>query len=300
MTGLLPLALIPYFPPFVWEMGPLVLDSWALLVSIGFVVGLEVARARGLRQGLAVRDVVDSAVFVVGMGFVVGHLVHVLAYNPHQLDEQGIMALLRIWAGFSSTGGFIGAVLGCVLMFIAFPRWFGPLDARMEAAGTTGPHRRAVAWLARKRAFWPHADALMFGFPFAWTFGRLGCFSAHDHVGRASDFFLAVDFPVQYYGGPRHDLGLYEALWTAVIAATFYALRKKPVKPGFFTGVWCALYFPARFGFDFLRNADLSGADVRWAGLTPAQWGALLLFGAGLWVVKTTWGGPGAPAATEE
>ncbi len=42
------LALIPYYPPFIWELGPLVLDSWALLVSIGFIIGLEVARVRQL------------------------------------------------------------------------------------------------------------------------------------------------------------------------------------------------------------------------------------------------------------
>ena len=42
----------------------------------------------GLRNGIEPRDVVDAALFVVGMGFVVGHLVHVLAYNPHLMDED--------------------------------------------------------------------------------------------------------------------------------------------------------------------------------------------------------------------
>jgi hypothetical protein len=40
-----------------------------------------------------------------------------------------------------------------------------------------------------------------------------------------------------------------------------------------------------RFGLDFLRNQDLSNADVRWAGLTPAQWGMIAMFGAGIWLV---------------
>ena len=46
----------------------------------------------------------------------------------------------------------------------------------------------------------------------------------------ASDFFLAVQFP----GGSRHDLGLYEAILTAGIAVLFYMWRNKPVRPGFF------------------------------------------------------------------
>lgn len=282
------LALIPYYPPFIWELGPLVLDSWALLVSIGFIIGLEVARARGIKQGLDVRDVVDSGVFVVAMGFLVGHVVHVVAYNPHQLDEQGIWAILKFWAGFSSTGGFIGAVLGCILMFQVFPALFGARhDVLQQQSGALAPHERFVMWLGRRRAFWPHADTLMFSFPFGWTFGRLGCFSAHDHVGVPSDFFLAVDFPVAGYGGPRHDLGLYEALWTAVIAATFFSLRKLKVRPAFFTALWCAMYAPARLGLDFLRHTDRAGADVRWVGLTPAQWGSIAMALAGVGVL--TW-----------
>ena len=252
MFGVIPYWQVPHI-----SLGFVELDSWAMLVSLGFVIGLEIARARGIRLGLDVRDIIDGIIATVGIGFLVGHLVHVLAYNPQQLETDGIMALLRVWAGFSSTGGFIGAVLGCVLFY------------------------RVI----RKRNFWIHADNLAFAFPFAWFFGRMGCFTAHDHVGQRSDFFLAVDFPVATYGGPRHDLGLYEALWTLGIALTFVALRKANVRHGFFTALFCAMYAPVRFGLDFLRNQDLSNADVRWAGLTPAQWGMIAMFGAGIWLV---------------
>ena len=247
------LALIPYFTIPLVELGPLVLDSWAILVSLGFIFGLEVGRARGIRLGLDVRDIVDGALFIVGMGFVVGHFVHVLAYNPHQLEEQGIMALLRIWAGFSSTGGFLGAVLGAILFYR----------------------------LLRPRPFWIHADTVMFGFPFGWVLGRLGCFTAHDHIGQKSNFFLAVDFP----GGARHDLGLYEALYTILICAVFWAIRNKPLRPGLFTALFAAMYAPFRFGIDFLRNTDLKTADVRYAGLTPAQYGMLAMFIGGVGMV---------------
>ena len=247
-------ALIPYFQIPIFEWGPIVLDSWTALVLFGFIVGLEITRARAIRLGLDVRDIVDGSVVTVAMGFVIGHVVHVVAYNPHQLETDGIMALLRVWAGFSSTGGFIGAVLGSVVFF------------------------RFV----RKRDYWVHADTIMYGFPFAWVFGRLGCFTAHDHIGRASDFFLAVQFP----GGSRHDLGLYEAIWTAGIAALFYAWRNKPVRPGFFLGLFCATYAPIRFFMDFLRNTDLEGADIRWAGLTFAQYVMIVLMVVGVILVR--------------
>ena len=54
----------------------MVLDSWTFLVMTSFVVGLEISRARGIKLGYEVRDIVDGVCMTVGMGFVVGQLVH--------------------------------------------------------------------------------------------------------------------------------------------------------------------------------------------------------------------------------
>lgn len=245
--------MIPYIEIPVYKIGPIPLDPWGTLVCIGFVLGLEMARARGIKMGLQVQDVVDGIVAIVGSGFVIGHVVHVVAYHPEQLESDGIMALLRVWAGLSSMGGFLGAVIGAAVFY----------------------------GLIRKRPFLPHADAVMYGLPFGWLFGRLGCFAAHDHIGRPSTSFLAVKFP----GGPRFDLGLLEALWTMVICAAFLLAARSPRRPGFFLALWCAMYAPVRFGLDFLRNTDLKTADVRWFGLTPAQYGAMLMAVVGVALV---------------
>lgn len=256
--------MIPYFSIPVKYLGPIPLDPWGTMVCIGFVVGLELARARGIKTGLDVRDVVDGIVAVIGMGFVVGHLVHVLAYHYEDIFlKEGITSLLKIWAGLSSFGGFLGAVVGALLFY----------------------------GVVRRRPFWPHADAIIYGFPFGWVFGRTGCFLAHDHIGRLTDFPIAVQFPPHYFfqgdpGGARFDLGLLEALWTVVIAVLFFVWGRSPRAPGFFAAAWCLLYAPVRFGLDFLRNTDLEHADVRWNGLTPAQWGCLVMFGGGLLLLR--------------
>jgi len=44
-------------------------------------------------------------------------------------------------------------------------------------------------------------------------------------------------------------------------------------------------YAPARFLFDFLRAGDISHADVRWFGLTPAQYGMMLMAVGGAYVL---------------
>ena len=246
--------MVPYIQIPVKHLGPIPLDPWGLLVTTGFVLGLEIARSRGIKRGLDVRDVVDGIVFTVVMGFVGGHLVHVLAYHPEKYATDGIMSLIRVWEGFSSFGGFVGAVFGNVLFY------------------------RVI----RPRPYMEHADVVMYAFPFAWIFGRAGCAIVHDHIGRKTDFFLAVDFESKFPGmGIRHDLGLYEAVLAMAIAGVFLALRNRTMKAGSFLVIWCVLYAPVRFFMDFLRNDDLKNQDVRWASLTPAQWGCLVMILAG-------------------
>ncbi|MBN2797780.1 MAG: prolipoprotein diacylglyceryl transferase [Deltaproteobacteria bacterium] len=267
------LAAIPYFALGVYNLqvpglGSLPIDPWATLVAIGFVVALELARHRGLRMGIDPRDVVDGAVFIAVSAFFMAHVVTVLAYHPERLAEDGIWSLLKVWEGFSSYGGFLGAILATVIFF----RWIRP------------------------RPFWRFADLIAFGFPFGWLFGRMGCSVVHDHVGKKTDFFLAMDFdhglfgagdPAPWADGVRHELGMYEAMFMVPVAAAFWLLGRKDRPPGFFAGLFAVVYAPVRFGLDELRNTDLAWADARYYGLTPGQYGSLLLFLAGAAVLAT-------------
>ena len=114
---------------------------------------------------------------------------------------------------------------------------------------------------------------------------RIGCFLVHDHPGVRTDFFLAVDFPVRFYGGPRHDLGLYDVFVLAAISVLLYALKTRRPREGRLMGVLAVTYTPARFFLDFLRASDLSFVDRRYAGLTPAQYVVVGLFAAGVWLL---------------
>jgi phosphatidylglycerol---prolipoprotein diacylglyceryl transferase len=270
---------IPYFELPVYHLdipgiGDLPLDPWATLVCIGFVLGLELGRARAIKLGLDVRDIVDGAVFTVGMGFLFGHIVTVVGYYPERLTEEGIWAILKVWEGFSSIGGFLGAVIGSVTFYTYI----------------------------RPRDFWRHADVITYGFPFGWFFGRLGCASVHDHVGKLTTSPIGMDFdrgwgpnngwggpgdPVTWANGVRYELGLIEAVMMIPMCIAFLALGRKDRVPGFFLGLFAIAYAPVRFGLDFLRNTDLQHQDARWLGLTPAQYGVLLMFLAGFGLLYT-------------
>jgi phosphatidylglycerol:prolipoprotein diacylglycerol transferase len=62
-----------------------------------------------------------------------------------------------------------------------------------------------------------------------------------------------------------------------VIEILFKVLGAKPRFTGFFVALLLIVYAPFRFAVDFLRIVD-----VRYAGLTPGQYGCLALLGVGV------------------
>jgi len=191
--------------------------------------------------------------FVTGAsGFIGAHLVDRLIYKlPETLADP--WSLPKFWSGLSSFGGFAGAVVAAVWFF----------------------HKNPL--LPR----WRLLDAVAYGFPFGWIFGRLGCTLAFDHPGAPTTFFLGE----RYRDGlVRHNLGLEEALYTILIAALFHRLGKQGRRPsGYFVAMLAIVYAPVRFLLDFLRSDD-----VRYLGLTPAQYGALAVVVVGFLLLRRT------------
>lgn len=234
------------------------IDPWATLVCLGVLLGLELARARAIKLGLAVEDIVDGVVFTVLMGFFGAHLITVLAYHPERLQEDGIWAILKVWEGFSSTGGWMGAAFG---IWFFYRKW-------------------------RPRDMWRFADIIAYGFPLGWFFGRMGCASVHDHIGRLTDSPLGVEFPANHFAaGTRFELGLLEMMWTVPVMLLFLWLGRKDQPPGTFLGLFFLFYAPTRFFLDSLRQTDIAYADARYFGLTPAQFGCFALLSFSLWIL---------------
>lgn len=244
------LGLIPFLPLPIFDLGIAAIDAWTLCVALSFVLGVKLAARAAEKEGLDPTIVRSSAPWIIVGGFTGAHWVHVLLYDPRLLETP--WSLLKIWSGLSSFGGFLGASLALAIHF----------------------HRRGVT-------FRTYGDALTLGFVPAWALARFGCFLAHDHVGRRSNFMLAVDFP----DGARHDLGLYEAIWTLGWTVLAYALAARRPRPGTLAALTCIAYAVFRFPMDFLRATDIAGADRRYGGLTPAQYGAVGLLAFGVWML---------------
>ncbi|HXI58081.1 MAG TPA: prolipoprotein diacylglyceryl transferase [Polyangia bacterium] len=255
--------MIPYFNGHLFDIGGLSIHLFGVLVAIGVIVGDRIVVKEGARRGLDDRDVKFMNARIVIGGFIMAHLVSVIFYFPERIKENPLV-LLNVWSGLSSFGGFLGAALA----FLYYTR------------------REKIPALR-------YADAVALGLVVGWIFGRTGCFTAHDHPGLHTTFFLAVKYPE----GPRHDLGLDELLFTIVIAVILFRYARKPRVPGRVIGLFALLYAPVRFGLDFLRATDVARPDERYAGLTPAQWACMLCLGVGIWLLTRKGDADAAPPA---
>jgi len=250
---------------------PFSIKPFGALVATGVYLGSVLATRQGRRLGLHDRVMTSFIAWVVGIGFLGGHMLDVIFYYPGQVLEDPL-SLFRIWEGLSSFGGFCGAIIG------------------------------GFAWRLRYKAdILPYADVIASSFPAAWVFGRAGCSVAHDHPGLPSDAWFAVQYP----GGGRFDLGLYEMLLTIPLALAFLWLRKKPRPWGFYVGAITIAYAPVRFALDFLRVAEpigesgglVAAVDPRYAGLTPAQWACFGLLSVGVYFFARTLNTADSPTA---
>jgi phosphatidylglycerol:prolipoprotein diacylglycerol transferase len=283
--------------PFVlFGVSKLPIQPFGMLVALGVVIGHALATRRAKRLGLDVAAYHEFLGWVLVCGFVGAHVFDTIFYHPQEILKRP-WSLLMIWEGLSSYGGFAGAVIGAFL-WRAFDVKFKPL----------GPIVYPVS--ARKRPaprpILPFIDTTLAVFPVAWIFGRTGCSVVHDHPGaRAPEgAFFAVAYPpgpidqiwdLNLLGGrirhavalqhgitPRWDLGLIEMLYTVVIAAIFALTWRRRLPIGAYVAATAVVYAPVRFFLDFLRIPATEGGDLRWAGLTMAQWASIAFFGLGL------------------
>jgi phosphatidylglycerol:prolipoprotein diacylglycerol transferase len=237
--------MIPYLEPL--SIGPF--NTFGLLVLLGVYAGSVAAHRHGSRAGLDPGQVRRMAMFCGLAGLLGAHVIDVLVYQP----DWTIWTLLNPFAGISSMGGVAGGVIGFTLF----------------------AHLSKIHPLR-------YADTAAVGTLVLLVFGRAGCASVHDHVGVATDFALAVDFPRGNPAGvvgPHHDLGLYELAMLLVILGVIALVLRERRRPGLVVGLLAVLYAGPRFLLDFLRRPE---TDPRTFGLTFAQWATAAMFVAGV------------------
>lgn len=242
--------MLPYFQYNAITLGPIVLQVWGLWVAGGVLAGIFLSERLAKKYFLNPLIIWDLGLWGLAGGLLGARLAHILFYDlSYYLVHPE--EIIKFWhGGASSLGGFLGATIAIAI----FARW------------------RKFSW----RELLPYFDVGVVGLWLGWGIGRIGCFFIHDHLGRLSNFFLAVNFP----DGARHDLGLYDSLLGFALFAICYLLfvRLIKIRWGLVTGLSFASYAFVRFWLDFLRAADIALPDARYGYLTPAQWGMGAVF----------------------
>lgn len=247
------------------------IQPFGLLVATGVILAIFVGERYAARHGWSPAIAGSLAMHMVIFGFAGGMILNTVFYYPERIGVffERLPGMISDfpnsdWSalpftGLSSFGGFIGATIG-------------------------------IFYFQKKTQipFMPVGDAIAFCFPFGWFFGRMGCFVVHDHPGKETDFFLAV---ADYQVGappyvPRHDLGLYEVLWSAAMIGLMLYLLPKKRKPGLLVAITPVLYAPIRFFLDYLRIDKAAGGDARYFGLTPGQYSSIAFMILGVWLLR--------------
>jgi phosphatidylglycerol---prolipoprotein diacylglyceryl transferase len=262
--------MIPYFEQPTFDIGPITIHAFGVVVASALFLGLTIGAARFRRLGLD-RELGERMGWwaVIG-GFVGAHLFALSFYHPQKVRENPLV-VFQLWGDISSFGSMLGGLIAILLFF------------RLRAPETSTVRRML------------YLDAVAYVFPVSLMVGRIGCALAHDHPGRITRFPLAVSLATEqartyigevYANAGRlgelpapdalaglgfHDLGLIELLYlVAFVVPAMVVLGRRPQRAGVFLLAFLILYMPVRFGLDFLRVGDL-----RYSGLTAAQWVAL-------------------------
>ena len=254
MTPAEVLAFIPSPAQGTWNLGPVPLRAYALLIIAGIVVAVWFGGKRYVARGGQPGVITDIAIWAVPFGIIGGRLYHVITDNQLYFgpEGKGLAAALRIWDGGL---GIWGAVA------------FGALGAWIGA-------RRAGVALP------PVADAIAPAIALAQAIGRWGNYFNQELFGKPTTVPWALEIdPIHRPAGYEQfatfqPTFLYESLWLlGMVLVLVWADKRFRMGHGRVFALYVLLYCAGRFWIEGLRIDD---ANEIW-GLRLNEWTSILV-----------------------
>ena len=235
------------------ELGPLTLQSFGLMMGLGFVVAGWLASKRLAEIGRPA-DWAYEMVFAALIGGLVGARLWSVIENWDEAKDDIFGSL------FSGSGlVFYGGLFGGALAVLGWAKWRGVLDGKTF-------------------------DVAAPGLAAAYAIGRIGCQLAGD-----GDYGIPWDGPwaMAYPDGTVptteevHPTPVYEAIVMGLVA-WFLWRRRNSMPPGGLFALYLVLAGTERFLIEFIRRND-----AVLLGLTEAQLISLAMVAAGaVWFVR--------------
>jgi phosphatidylglycerol---prolipoprotein diacylglyceryl transferase len=245
------------------HLGPLTLQSFGLMMGLGFVVA-GLLTAKRLKEIGRPPDWAYEMVFAALIGGIVGARLWSVVENWDDAKNDLVGSI------FSGTGlVFYGGLLGGAIAVLGWAKWRGTLDAML-------------------------VDSVAPGLAAAYAIGRIGCQLAGDgDYGKPWDGPWAMAYPDGTVPTTEtvHPTPVYETLAMGGVAWFLWHIRDR-VRPGGLFALYLVLAGAERFLVEFLRRNDRVVA-----GLTVPQLVALgMMLGGGAWLLYLRSSSVPAPA----
>jgi phosphatidylglycerol:prolipoprotein diacylglycerol transferase len=168
-----------------FELGPITVHWYGVLVAAGFLTGIWTASRRGMREGITPETIMDLGPWLIIGALLGARLWYVASYWRQDFAGR------PIWAIFNMRQGglvFYGGLVGASLSYILYAK-------------------------LKKLPLWKVADILAPSIALGQSFGRVGCLMTGCCYGRPTDLPWAIRFPLdhQTLGAPVHPTQIYES-----------------------------------------------------------------------------------------
>lgn len=225
--------------PEVFELGPLHLRSYGLMMAIAFVVGTFLGLREARRMSLD-EDKVVNVILVTLIASVFGaRMLYVLEHLSEFRREW--TSVLALWQGGLTLYG--GVAAGTFAGLVAARRMGLPV--------------------------WITADALTPSLALGTMFGRIGCYLNGCCYGRPTNLPWGVVFPhdsfayLEFGEQPVHPSQIYNALAGLALFLLFMALRKRFRVPGVMFWTFIILFALIRIPLDMTRTYEADAVLMR-------------------------------------
>jgi len=221
--------------PILFQIGPLSIPSYGLMLVISFLVAIWLVR-RTARKFNIPPLIIESLAFYVMLGVILGGRILDIAFHWSQYQND-LLGIIRIWeGGMMFFGGFIGGFIAAVLCL----------------------KKQKIPILLI-------ADLIAPAVALGEFFTRLGCFLNGCCFGTPSTLPWAIQFPPQCIAGSSpvgeqhlHPTQLYSSLFGLLLFFFLNNRLYKPHKQGEIFA-WYLIYSGIfRFGVDFIRYYENS------------------------------------------
>ena len=225
------IASIPSPSDGVFDIGPLSVHAYGLMIALGVVAGVWLAGRRLEASGAGTRDDFTAiAMWAVGAGVIGARLYYIITDKSQPWKDPG--RWIKVWeGGLGIPGGLIAGV----------------------AVGI---------WMARRKGISVSAvlDAAAPALPLSQAIGRIGNWWNQELFGKpiTLPWGLEIDdqhLPAGYPSGTLfHPTFLYEVLWNLALCGVLLVVDKRMrLRPGRLMAVYVAGYSIGRFWIEGLR-----------------------------------------------